>query len=102
MGTLQLCLTGVTGRWLNGLFPAMNPRILIADDEPDILRLLRGNLLSGGFEVLEACDGAAALATARQQIPAAAVLDGQMPGLSGLEVCQALKAEARTSEIGVL
>jgi two-component system phosphate regulon response regulator PhoB len=102
MEMLQLCRIGVTGLWLNGAFPAMNPCILIADDEPDILGLLRGNLLTGGFEVLEASDGPTALEVALRHVPAAVVLDCEMPGLSGVEVCQALKADGRTSQMGVL
>jgi two-component system phosphate regulon response regulator PhoB len=81
---------------------AMNPCILIADDEPDMVALLSGNLHSAGFDVLQAHDGATALEAARRHLPAAAVLDYQMPGLTGLEICRALKEDRRTERIPVL
>jgi two-component system phosphate regulon response regulator PhoB len=80
----------------------MSTRILIADDEPDILGMLGGNLQSAGFEVIEANDGAGALAAARQHLPEAAVLDYQMPGLSGIELCRALRSDPLTQGISIL
>ncbi len=67
--------------------------ILIADDEPRIRLLLRSILSGDGHEVVEAADGEAALAAARAHRPAVAILDVQMPGPSGLEVCRSLRAD---------
>lgn len=72
----------------------MAQTILIAEDDADIRSVLRLYLESEGFSILEAEDGAAALALAREQRPDAAILDVMMPGLSGLDVTRALRAES--------
>lgn len=77
-------------------------RILIADDEPDVLSLLALNLQRAGFEVLKAEDGEKALNLARTENPSMVVLDLMMPGLSGLEVAKQLKLQPATSRIPVL
>ncbi len=77
-------------------------RILVADDEPDVLSLVSLNLQRAGFEVLKASDGEQALRLAREEEPALVVLDLMMPGLSGLEVAKLLKREVQTSRIPVL
>jgi CheY-like chemotaxis protein len=68
--------------------------VLIADDDPDIVRLLTVTLRPEGFRLLTADDGEAALRLARAERPALIILDWQMPGRDGLEVCRALRAEA--------
>ena len=80
----------------------MNNRILIADDEADVLDLIASNLTSAGFHVLKAEDGPSAIAAARREAPALIVLDLMMPGMSGLEVCRVLKGEVATSSISIL
>jgi DNA-binding response OmpR family regulator len=77
-------------------------RILVADDEPDVLALLTLNLQRAGFEVLRAEDGERALRVAREENPALVVLDLMMPGLSGLEVAKQLKQSPATAGIPVL
>jgi CheY-like chemotaxis protein len=67
--------------------------VLIADDNPDILRLLAMTLRPEGFRLLTAGDGEAALALARLERPDLVLLDWNMPGRDGLEVCRALRAE---------
>ena len=67
--------------------------VLIVDDEPDIVQLLTITLRSEGFRLLSANDGAAALAIARAERPDLILLDWNMPGASGLDVCRALRAE---------
>jgi len=67
--------------------------ILIVDDDPDIVRLLTRALAPEGFRLLSAADGDTALTIARAERPDLLLLDWNMPGKSGLEVCQALRAE---------
>jgi DNA-binding response OmpR family regulator len=68
--------------------------VLIVDDEPDIVQLLTMTLRPEGFRLVTASDGAAALDVARAERPDLLLLDWNMPGKNGLEVCRALRAEA--------
>ena len=77
-------------------------RILIADDEPEVLKLLEMRLVAAGFEVLKAADGVSALGCARKEAPALAILDVMMPGMSGLEVCRTLKNDPKTARIPIM
>lgn len=72
----------------------MTAKILIADDEPNILVSLEYLMQREGFEVLLARDGDEALALLRSARPDLLLLDVMMPGRSGFEVCQALRADA--------
>jgi two-component system phosphate regulon response regulator PhoB len=78
------------------------PRILVAEDEPDMLQLIKMNLQGAGYRVIEAEDGAAALTAAREERPALVVLDLMLPGMSGLEVCRALKRETATASLPII
>lgn len=77
-------------------------KILVADDEPDVLNLVELNLLRAGFEVLKAENGEKALQIAREQHPALLVLDLMMPGLNGLDVAKQLKKDPKTADIPIL
>lgn len=88
--------------WRAAVQPILKPRILIADDELDVLTLLETRLAASGFEVLKAMDGVAALGRARDDAPALAVLDVMMPGMTGLEVCRVLKADPKTSRLPII
>ena len=77
-------------------------KVLIADDEPNIVVSLEYLMKREGHEVLVARDGDEALALARSACPALVLLDVMMPGKSGFEVCQALRADAATAGIKVL
>ncbi|MCA9950262.1 MAG: response regulator transcription factor [Anaerolineales bacterium] len=72
----------------------MNERILVVDDEPKIVKLARDYLESSGFRVATAVDGQTALAIARRDNPALIVLDLNLPGMDGLDVCRALRRES--------
>jgi two-component system, OmpR family, phosphate regulon response regulator PhoB len=76
--------------------------VLIADDEEDILQLVRRVLERAGFEVMIARNGMQALELAQTRPPAVAVLDVTMPGLDGLEVVRQLRADAATAAVKVL
>jgi len=80
----------------------MTHTILIADDEPNILVSLDYLLRREGYAVLLARDGPEALALARSAQPALILLDVMMPGLSGFDVCQALRAEPALRAIRIL
>ena len=70
------------------------PTILVVDDEPPILELVRYTLEDEQIRVLEADDGVKALETALAVRPDLILLDVQMPRLDGLEVCRRLRADA--------
>lgn len=77
-------------------------RILVVDDEPDLVELLRHHLQREHYEVAVANDGEAALAEARRRIPDLIVLDLMLPGIDGLEVCRRLRADTRTQHIPIV
>lgn len=68
--------------------------ILLVDDEPKIVKLARDYLEQGGFSVVTAADGKTALAVARLERPDLIVLDLNLPGMDGLDVCRALRRES--------
>ncbi|CAN5319805.1 response regulator transcription factor [soil metagenome] len=68
-------------------------KILIADDEPDILEILSYNLTSEGYEVVCAKNGNEAIDYAKKHHPDLIILDVMMPGKSGLDVCNILRAQ---------
>src|SRR5437762_13735997 len=70
---------------------ALMQTILVVDDEPQIVQLVRDYLEHGGFNVLAAADGPAALRTAATQHPDLVVLDLGLPGLDGLDVTRSLR-----------
>ena len=77
----------------------MNELILVVDDERGIVKLARDYLEQGGFRVISAADGRTALAAARHERPDLVVLDLNLPGLDGLDVCRALR---RDSDVPVI
>ncbi len=80
----------------------MEPKILIADDEPTMRALLRATLDGRGVELFEAADGATALALAQHARPDLLFLDWMMPGLSGVEVCRRLRAQPETAGLTIV
>ena len=77
-------------------------RILVVDDEEDILELVRFNLAREGYEVLCAMSGEEALEEARKKLPDLVVLDLMLPGIDGLEVAGALKRDTGTKDIPII
>ena len=69
-----------------------NPvRILVVDDEPPMVELVRGYLVREGWQVVTAVDGTQALEIARSERPDVVVLDLMLPGLDGIEVCRQIR-----------
>ncbi|MFA5975583.1 MAG: response regulator [Elusimicrobiota bacterium] len=80
----------------------MNATILIADDDPIIVSLLKEYLTGGKYRVLESYDGATALTLAREQKPHLIIMDLNMPLLNGLQALEAMRAQPETKEIPIV
>jgi two-component system, OmpR family, alkaline phosphatase synthesis response regulator PhoP len=78
------------------------PKLLVVDDEEDILELLRFNLSSEGFHVVCVATGEEALEKVRSELPDLVLLDLMLPGIDGLEVARRLKNQPGTREIPVV
>lgn len=76
--------------------------ILVIDDEKDLIELVRYNLEKEGYDVIAAYDGQSGLEVVKKHRPDLVVLDLMMPGLDGLQVCQRLRADPRSSRIPVI
>ena len=76
-------------------------RILVVDDEQDLLTVLKFGLEAEGFEVITASDGEQGLAAARQLVPDLMVLDLMLPRMDGYKVCRALKFDDRYRNIPI-
>ena len=77
-------------------------KILIVDDENDIIELLSYNLLKEGFDVSSASDGEEALKKIRNETFDLAVLDLMLPGLQGMELCRMLRNDPKTESLPVI
>ena len=77
-------------------------RILVVDDEPDAIELIRFNLKASGYEVLTAEDGKEALAKARKFSPDMILLDVMLPEIDGLEVCKILRRDPATASLPII
>ncbi len=80
----------------------MSKHILIADDEPNIVISLEFLMRREGYRVSVARDGATALDTIRRERPDLVLLDVMMPGMSGFEVCQAVRADDLLSRVKIV
>ena len=81
---------------------AEEKRILIADDDPVILRLIQVNLELEGYQVILANNGQEAVDTALKESPDLVILDIMMPRLDGYQACEQLKASDVTKDIPVI
>ena len=77
-------------------------RILVVDDEQDILELIRYNLSREGYQLDTVTSGEEAIKIARDRHPDLIVLDLMLPGIDGLDVCRQLKGETRTTHIPII
>lgn len=80
----------------------MKEKILIVDDEKDIVKMLDYNLKKEGFRTISAYDGEDALDLAVREHPDLIILDLMLPGLDGLEVCKSLKKADKTAPIPII
>ena len=78
------------------------PNILVVEDEPAILELLKVNLVDAGYEVREAGDAETAKALLKEALPDLVLLDWMLPGQSGLAFAKQLRADPRTKELPVI
>ena len=77
-------------------------RILIIEDDRDIVELVRYNLANEGFEVTSVADGSAALASLRKSTPDLVILDLMLPKMPGLEVCKEIRRDAALNRLPIL
>ena len=80
----------------------MNRRVLIADDEPNIVISLEFLMKREGYAVTVARDGVAALDAIRRERPDLVLLDVMMPGMSGFDVCQAVRADESFAAVKIV
>ncbi|MCF6095877.1 response regulator transcription factor [Thermovorax subterraneus] len=77
-------------------------KILVVDDEPFIVELVKFNLESAGYEVITASDGHEALKLIEKEHPNLIILDIMLPGIDGMEICRALRFKMQTKDIPVI
>lgn len=80
----------------------MGKKILIIDDEPDLLKVATFRLRKSGYEVLTAVDGKGALDLLKREQPDLIFLDLRLPVMSGYEVCRSIKSDDRLKHIPVI
>lgn len=80
----------------------MTPTILVVEDEPAILELLKVNLVDAGYDVREAPDAETAHARLKGVLPDLLLLDWMLPGQSGLALAKQLRGDARTRELPII
>lgn len=77
-------------------------KLLIVDEEAGVRALIRMTLDGGDFEIIEAADGAAALAAVARHEPDLVLLEVVLPDLSGIEVCRRIKGDPLTARMAVI
>jgi DNA-binding response OmpR family regulator len=87
---------------MRNAMPSSKTRILIVDDEADLVSVLRIGLEIEGFEVIAASDGEEGLRKAREDRPELVVLDLMLPKLDGYRVCRALKFDERYRNLPIV
>lgn len=79
-----------------------NIKVLVIDDEPNIVKMVKSRLEANGYKVISAFGGQEGLQKAKVELPDLIVLDIMMPGMDGTQVGQALKLDASTKNIPVV
>jgi two-component system phosphate regulon response regulator PhoB len=80
----------------------MSARILVVDDEPDLLELVRFNLSQAGFQVDTAASGREALEQLKLSVPDLVVLDLMLPDVSGNDICRQIRSDPALSELPIV
>ena len=80
----------------------MAKTVLLVDDEPDVILVVRGRLKTWGYQVVTAMNGQEALEAVDRQIPDLILMDLKMPVLGGKETCLRLKSDPRYSQIPII
>ena len=80
----------------------MPKKILVVDDEPNIIKLLESRLSHSGYDIITAVDGKTCLKKAKDEKPDLILLDIILPGLNGFEVCKHLKKDQETKDIPII
>jgi two-component system phosphate regulon response regulator PhoB len=80
----------------------LTARVLVVDDEPDLLELVRINLAQSGYTVETAASGSDALAALRRAPPDVMILDLMLPDLSGTELCARVRADQRLAALPII
>lgn len=80
----------------------MSAKILVVDDEPDIVELLELSLELRGWQVISATDGVSALEMAQNEHPDLMILDVMIPKMHGYDLCSRLKADTATKDIPII
>lgn len=80
----------------------MEPMVLVVDDEASVRSLISNSLRDHGYRIMEAADGVDALRLAKELLPAAVVLDIELPALDGTTVMQALRSDPETSQVPII
>jgi phosphate regulon transcriptional regulator PhoB len=80
----------------------MSAKILVVDDEKDLVDLISYNLEKDGFEVLRALDGERALELVQSDVPDLVILDLMLPGIQGMEACKIIRNNPRTKSLPII
>ncbi|HON08555.1 MAG TPA: response regulator, partial [Verrucomicrobiota bacterium] len=80
----------------------MRYKILIVDDEPDVIELVEYNLKNAGFDVIKSVDGNEALKKIQNENPDLILLDIMLPNIDGFEICKILKRNPDTAAIPII
>lgn len=81
---------------------AAKKKILLVDDEPDILSMLKMRMEASGYEVITAADGNTAYNKAKSDVPDLIILDLMLPGIDGYQVCRLLKFDEKYRHIPIV
>lgn len=80
----------------------MPTKILVVDDEPNIVKLLESRLIAEGYEVITASDGQEALDKVYQEHPKLIILDIMLPKIDGYKVCSILRTDKQYADIPII
>ncbi len=80
----------------------MAKKILLVDDEPDIISMLKLRLEASGYDVITAADGNIAYDKAKSELPDLVILDLMLPGMDGYQVCRLLKFNEKYRHIPII